>query len=244
MNRILLTLAMASILATGCGRAALDPMASTSPAQARTLTAEAPPAPVGPPGAELSLADAALASAPGARVPGDFVVYRFSGSFRKVPLTLTERVIDRRGAVLTIDFTAEEGDKKQELRVKLDESRHEVVGVARLEGGVEKAATLEVYEALMARTVLAADQNQAFLGTEDVTLELGGVSLPCRKTSYQVRVGKKVGTLRTWESHSFAWGDVGGEITTATGKVLYRAEVVDTGHEEPKGAAMATSDPQ
>jgi hypothetical protein len=182
-----------------------------------------------------------------ARMPGDFIVYRFSGSFRKTALTLSERVIARNGARLTVDITADDDGTKQELRVIFDESHgatNEVVSVSRLVGGVAKPATIELYEALMASTVLAADENEALLGKEELTLDLGGAPLPCRKTSYRVRVGKKHATLRTLESDGFAWGDVGGEITTASGKTLYRAEIVELGHTDPaKGSAVADATP-
>lgn len=245
MNRILLTLATASVLVVGCGRAALDQGASApAPASvekpsART-EAKADPASAAEK-AELGGETAATGPASVARMPGDFVVYRFTGSFRKAPLTLTEKVVARSGDLLTIDFAALEGDAREELRVKFDEaspSRNEVVSVARLAGGVEKAATVEAYEALMARTTLTADQNEAVLGTEEVTVDVGGTSVTAKRTTYRVRVGKKHGTLKTLESGAFAWGDVGGEIT-ADGKILYRAEVIEAGHDD--GAAKAAA---
>ena len=176
------------------------------------------------------------------RTPGDFIVYRFSGSFRKTPLTLSERVIAKKGTLLTIDLSADDDGKKTELRLTVDEAggKNEVLRVSRLSGGVEKSATLDSYERLMATTVLAADENEALLGKEEITLDLGGSPLPCRKTSFRVRVGKKHATMHTIESDGFAWGDVGGEITTTAGKTLYRAEILELGHSDPaKGNAVA-----
>jgi hypothetical protein len=255
MNRILLTLATASIFVVGCGKAALDQEAlAPTPALAANADAKAVEA---KPAEEAAKADAdaakaevgsaeALADAPAhaARMPGDFVVYRFSGSFRKAPLTLSEKVVARDGSIVTIDLSlADGGAKKDELRVKIDEaspSHNEVVSVARLEGGAEKPATLDAYERLMTRTTLSADQNEAVVGTEDVTVDVGGAAMPAKRTTYRVRVGKKKATLRTFESATFAWGDVGGEITTANGKLLYKAEVIEAGHgDAAKAAAMA-----
>ena len=245
MNRILLTLATASIFVVGCGRAAID-QGAQAPAPAHVEKASA--------SAEAKAPDAAkdeaakdvggetAAPATAAREPGDFVVYRFTGSFRKAPLTLTEKVVARQDAILTIDFAAQEGDAKEELRVKFDEaspSHNEVVSVARLAGGVEKPATVEAYEALMARTTLTADQNEAVIGTEDVTVDIGGSSVSAKRTTFRVRVGKQQATLKTLESSGFAWGDVGGEIT-AKGKVLYRAEVIEAGHDDGAAKAAAT----
>jgi hypothetical protein len=241
MNRTLLTLAMASLLATGCARATLAPTAATAAstgaekpaAAAEEATAKAAPeADVKAPEAETT----------GARKAGDFIVYRFTGSFRKAPLTLTERVIERRGAMLTVEITADEGDTKRQLRVKINEAsavKNDVVAVSVIEGGAEKEVGIEAYEALLASTSLAADENEAVLGSEDAMLDVGGAPLPVRKTSYRVRVGKKQATLKTVESEGFAWGDLGGEITAGNGKVLYRAEVVELGHTDAKGVATA-----
>lgn len=240
MNRTLLTLAMASLLATGCARANLAPVAA-SPASA----AEAPALAETTEKAALeSTADvkATEAETTGARRAGDFIVYRFTGTFRKAPLTLTERVIERRGAMLTVEITADEGESKRQLRVKFNEAsavKNDVVAVSVVENGEEKTVGIEAYEALLAETSLAADENEAMLGAEDVMLDVGGAPLPVRKTTYRVRVGKKTATLRTVESEGFAWGDLGGEITAANGKVLYRAEVIELGHVDAKGVATA-----
>jgi hypothetical protein len=252
MNRILFPLAMASILATGCANAPLAARTAAS-AHAKTATTKALASAVTEADASpeaTSKQEAAVDTSPAAdtaaRKPGDFVIYRFSGSFRKAPLTLTQRVIEKNGSILTIDVKAESGDDKRELRVKLNDAvnaKNEVVGVSRLEGGVEKPASLDAYDALMAEATLAADQNEAFLGAEDVLVDIGGAPLPCHKASYRVRVGKKQATLNTLSSDGFAWGDIGGEITAAGGKILYRAEVVEVGHTEPqKGSAVANAD--
>jgi hypothetical protein len=249
MNRILLTLATASVFVVGCGRAALDqgaaaPVAAIVEKANATVETKADPAPAAKADARDEVgAESAAAPVASARMPGDFVVYRFTGSFRKAPLTLTEKVVARSGGILTIDFAAQEGDARDELRVKFDEtspSHNEVVSVARLVSGVEKPAAIEAYEALMGRTTLTADQNEAVVGTEDVTVDVGGASVSAKRTTYRVRVGKKQATLKTLESSTFAWGDVGGEIT-ANGKVLYRAEVIEAGHDDgaAKAAAMA-----
>ena len=76
---------------------------------------------------------------------------------------------------------------------------------------MEKATDLDAYESLMARTALAADQNEALVGTEEVSVDVGGASVSAKQTTYRVRVGKRRATMRTLESASFAWGDVDGD---------------------------------
>lgn len=248
MKRTLLTLAMTSLFAVGCGHAGSAAKASNAPMAsahaARAAKAAARHASAAPEAAAKSAAPiAATAESGDARAPGDFVVYRFSGSFRKAPITLTQRVVARKGQVLTVDVTAESGEQKRELRVTLDiaPGKSDVLSVARLEGGVESPASLVAYDDLLAETTLAADQNEGLLGAEDVVLDVGGAPLPCHQESYRVRVGKRAATLRTLSSDGFAWGDVGGEITADSGKVLYRAEVLEAGHAAPS-AARADAD--
>jgi hypothetical protein len=177
------------------------------------------------------------------RAPGDFIVHRFSGSFRDAPITLTQRVVARHGDILVIDMTLEEGSSKQTLRVRMDDSpskRGDVVSVARLENGREKPALIELYDEMMARTVLAADQNEEVLGSEALTVDVGGASIAAQKTSYRVRLGRLQATLKTVQSEGFAWGDLSGELTTASGDVIYRAELVDAGHNDAtKAPAVA-----
>ena len=247
MNRTLLTFAMASLLATGCARATLAPTAATpasehaakAPTKAADADAEADKA-------APEAAPSESAEVTGARKAGDFIVYRFSGSFRKAPMTLTERVIARHGSLLTVDIVAEAGETKRQIRVQIDESsatKNDVVAVTVIENGTETPAGIDAYESLLAETSLAADENEEMLDTEEAMLDVGGAPLPVRKTSYRVRVGKKKATLRTVESEGFAWGDLGGEITAGNGKVLYRAEVVELGHSDgAKGTATAQVD--
>lgn len=166
---------------------------------------------------------------------GDYVVYRFSGSFRKgspAPLTLTERVLGRDGAVVALELVLDDGRKQETLRIRKDAtpgSAEEVFDVTRVEAGVARSATVDAYAALMAKTVLAADANEAELGTETTNVHVGGKTLRCKKTSYRVRVGKHEATMSTVESEAFPWGDVAGDITTVDGQVLYRVEVVEAG---------------
>ena len=179
---------------------------------------------------------------------GDYVVYRFSGSFRKAsaaPLTLTERVLGREGRVLSLEVILDDGAKKQTIHLHKDSTpgaAREVFDVTSVEAGSERPATVEAYEAMMAKTVLAADQNEEQLGTETANVLLGGQTLRCLKTSYRVRVGKHQATMSTVTSETFPWGDVAGDITTLEGQVLYRVEVVDAGtsaHERGAGALAA-----
>ncbi len=225
MNRILLS-ALVSLIAVGCGKAAVQTHAAVAPEQAAPAVVE--------PWASTEAAEAPAKNADAPREVGDYVVYRFSGSFQKAPITLTERVVARDAEALVLDVVLDDGQKKHELRVRTSEAaatRGEILAVERIEKGNLVAMNVADYEALMAKTMLIADSNEAELGSEEVTVALGDAKIAARQTSFRVKVGGKDATMRTVVSEKFPWGDVAGEIA-ADGDVLYRAEVLTVGHQE------------
>jgi hypothetical protein len=235
MNRLLLSAALLSMLTAGCGRAGIEARARTG--LDHGTSAETPPAARRDEGAPVaegtsSGATSGAKRSTSEREPGDYVVYRFSGSFRKTPLLLTQRVVAREGDVLVVDVTLEGGKAIEALRVRMNDAparRGEIVSAAWAEGGEERPATLSAYETMMAKTALAADANDEVLGSESIIVQVGGAPLACQKTSYRVRIGATKATMETLQSDTFAWGDLGGEITAEDGRVLYRAELIDAG---------------
>jgi hypothetical protein len=223
-----------ALLAAGCGHstpAAVVPTPASAPRA--TTPALADQAPAADP---VSSESAAFT-----QKPGDYVTYRFSGEYRKTPLLLTERVVDATDVLLTVDLTLDDGAHKTTARAHYTHAPgapHELAFVSRLDAaGAEKPMTIAELDAIMARTMLAADDNQGALGSETVTVSVGGHDIACTRTSYHVLVGKHAATMSTLSSDAFPWGDVGGEITSDQGRVLYRAEVVDLGAAAPIVAA-------
>ncbi|MRG94337.1 hypothetical protein GF068_20780 [Polyangium spumosum] len=227
MNRILLP-ALVSLLAMGCGKAAVQTQA-LAPKKAEAVA-------VAPQKEAVAKAEVEAKEEPveaGRREVGDYVVYRFSGSFQKAPVTLTERVVAREKGALVIDFILEEGKTTSELRVKLSDApatRGEVLSVSRIEKGKLVAASVDEYEALMAKTMVVADENEESLGSEHVVAVMGNDMLPAKRTSFRVKIGDKKATLTTVVSEKFPWGDLSGEIAAEDGSVIYRAEVLNVGH--------------
>ena len=226
--------------AAGCGSTQVAPPAAPEPTP---TVAEAPEA---TPAVTDDLAPTAVvapAETPAQKHVGDYVVYRFSGSFRKAPLTLTQKIYAREAGTLAVDFTLDDGGKKETLRVRMDEQSTEkqVISVARLEKESEIPSTIAAYEAMLQKTVLSADRNDDFLGAEKVSVDIGGKSVACTKSAFQVRVGRKNAVLHILASEEFAWGDLGGDITTSDGKVLYRAEILDAGSSK-QANTVATTD--
>jgi hypothetical protein len=221
-------LCAALVLSCGCARSKPSRTALTaSSAASRT---EAPP--------ESTQAQA--------QRPGDYVVYRFSGAFRKAPLTLTQRVLEASGARTRVELAFDDGKTKRVVRARYDRTpgaARELVDAARVApDGAEHPMKSEELDLLMAETALAVDANEGAIGTERVTIVVAGRPIACEKTTFRVTVGKRKAVMSALKSDAFAWGDVGGEIKTDDGKLLYRAEVIDAGSSPLKkpGASSAS----
>jgi hypothetical protein len=255
MKRMLITLSAMTLLELGCSHQLMQPAAApaaeeqSSATSAATTDADQDAKPSA--ALETSLLDDESDARPSAqaRNAGDYVVYRFSGSYRKSPITLTERVVERKGSTLIVDVTFEEEGKSDKLRLRIKDSGgepDEIQSVARLENGVQKPFGIDAYEALMARTIVPVDSNEALLGSDETKLSVGGTAFSCTRTAYRVRSGDAVATMTTLESSRFAWGDLGGKVVAGDGTVMYQAEVLDFGGlgMGPTGIVAAHSDDQ
>ena len=224
MKRLLI-LATLSTLAIGCGSSAMVPRVTTAKAD----ITEAP--------IEKQLpSEPDVAPLTKARQIGDFIVYRFSGSFRDAPVEVTHEVVGRKGDALLIDVTVEDRGMRQRLRMRVSNDG-QLLSVARWDGGVLRPFGVAAFETMMSELTLAADENLGLIEERASELEVAGAKVDATVSRYRVRVGAHDAIMVTKSAPSFAWGDVGGEIRTNGGKVLYRAEIVDSGHADRHGIA-------
>jgi hypothetical protein len=164
---------------------------------------------------------------------GDLFVHRFSGSFASEPLTLTEEVTAREDSAWVVDFSLTQNEKVDRLRVRFDVASGQAVSAANLDGSKETPGKLANYEALMARTVYAADVNDGLVSSNDQTCLVGTDELDCETKTYKVWVGDAAATLAVVHSNTYADRDVSGEITTDDGKLIYRAELIEAKQGKP-----------
>lgn len=168
-----------------------------------------------------------------ARVVGDYVTFAFSGAYRKAPLKLTQRVVAKAADSITIDYTFAEAKKTETLRVAYstgEKTRGDILDVTSIDAkGASKASTRAAFEAKMAETAAMTDQNEGLSDERAMTVKVGQADVAAKRSTFKVRIGQKAATLETTASEAFAWGDLGGKITTADGKVFFHAELVDAG---------------
>jgi len=164
------------------------------------------------------------------RKVGDFQVHRFSGSYQKSPLTLTEEVIARENGLWVIDYTFEEQSGTTKLRVRFDPRTDSVRRVSKLDGSQEHSVPLATYDKLIERTSFAADSNDGMLSSTHGTCLVGPSELDCETKSYKVAIGDKAAILNVSRSNSVPGGDVAGDIIGSDGAVIYRSELVEMGN--------------
>jgi hypothetical protein len=180
-------------------------------------------------------AEASSASPLVERQVGDFTVHRFSGSFAKKPLILTEEVVARAGSLVVVDYTLEQGKQHEKLRVTHDATTDRVMRVREMHGKKEIPSSLAAYQAMLDKTMFVPDENVAQLGDEKGTCVVAGKAIDCERKSYRVKIGDQTATLSLSENDDGQ--DIGGEISAADGKIIYKAELLQSRSGTPGNVA-------
>jgi hypothetical protein len=178
------------------------------------------------------------AKAPERKV-GDFRVHMITGSFRKQPALLTERVTGHDAGLWTIEYTVEDTTGARGLRTLVDENGN-VRRVTRLLDGKETLGTMKDYEALMASTSVIPDENDGLQASTKGTCTVGPSELDCETKSYKIWLGDKEASLGITASAALPGHDLSGEITAADGTVIFRSELLEHGNDaDSKDAAVS-----
>jgi hypothetical protein len=99
----------------------------------------------------------------------------------------------------------------------------------RVDGDKTIPASVADFDELIARTTVVPDTNEGYLDRTLGTCLVGPSELDCETKSYRVMVGNREANLDITRSGKYPGRDIGGEITTADGEVIYRAELLETG---------------
>lgn len=227
MKRIVVLVSSLSVLGLACARPPVAPAVTLAkPEVVRTSNA----LPVERLEQDLSL-----------RKSGDYVVYRFSGSYRDSPVTMTQQVVAVRDGKSVLDLTIDDGGAHVRLRMRLDGDGN-LLSVAELEGTVQRPFGVQAYEQMMNEIMLSADDNSGLMSSDETIVDVAGVPLAVTSTEYRVRVGAHDAIMKTMAADDFAWGDIGGEIRTLDGKLLYKAEIIELGSERSTIAVHGEED--
>jgi len=234
MTRTLPALAIVPLFVVACGSA----RTVSEPARAAL-----PLSPAAPEAAAAPVTTPAL-EAQALRVPGDYVVFRFTGQLQKRPVTLTERLVAQQDDVTVIDYTVDDGKSRRTMRARMvgAGTEQKVASAALMDGDLEGPVPAAAVDAFLAKTFVAIDANRGAQRSERTSLKVGDHAIDCTRTTYKVKVGGRNATMAILASEGFAWGDVGGEVRSLDGTLLYKAELVAEGNAQA-GAVVAQKTP-
>ncbi len=168
---------------------------------------------------------------------GDVAVYRFSGTYRSEPITITEEIRAHEGKDFVVDYTIASGDETARFRVRRTASSFEIASVARLEGTTEMPVDRADFETWIEQTAFSADANVGRLSRKEETCLVGETAHDCLVARYRVVVGDEPATLTVATSADLPGRDVGGVIESKDGGIIYRAELIEL----QRGSATVTA---
>lgn len=157
---------------------------------------------------------------------GDVWVHRFSGTYRNTALTLREEVVGQKEGQLLVDYVLDEEGKETHLRVTMALPSEHIVAVAKVVGGAVIPVAMTEFDAMMAKTTFAPDQNAGRLAASSETCLVGKEELACDISEYKVLLGDQEGTLRVQRNEELK-RDISGEIAAVDGTILYKAELLE-----------------
>lgn len=175
-----------------------------------------------------------------ARKVGDFWVHRISGSFSAKPMLLVERVVAIDETGTTVEYTLEDPEGQSKLLVTREASTDAVISVMRVVDGKPEPASVADLEELIAKTTFAPDSNEGYVDRTLGTCLVGPSELDCETKSYRVTVGSREASLDITRSDKYPGRDIGGEITSADGEVIYRAELLEAGNDAAGEPSVAS----
>lgn len=173
------------------------------------------------------------------RKPGDFAVFKVSGTLLEEPRTIAERVVAREGAIVVLDYDVTSASGAREsLRVRFDAVRafdDGVFAVSRLSLGAEQPVEVAAFESFMNATLLTTDvvDHGEVFRTPPFVREVDGRSFDCEESSARVTVRGLGATRTSTTCNALPWGEVESELVDDDGEVLHHAELVELGESDP-----------
>ncbi len=154
-------------------------------------------------------------------------------------MLFTERVVSKDEMGVACEYTLEQLDGTTKLLVRRDPKTDEILSVARLIDGKEEITSRDEFDALIAKITFVPDSNEGYVDRTLGTCLVGPSELDCETKSYKVMVGDREANLDITRSDKVPDRDIGGEISTDDGKVIYRAELLEAGHDASGDSSFA-----
>jgi hypothetical protein len=170
---------------------------------------------------------------------GDFVHYRYTGSFTPAPVDLHERVLAQKGDVLEIEVTIRRGaEQRQFVQVVTDTPENQKSNVVDelyvLEGGarrrLENQKNIDLF-ALYDWTFVIPDAEPTDRSDREVARTIGGVAYRCTAHAGRMKLRGRPLRFEQVDCPQFLWTHADGRfVDEETDEIVHEVEVVATGH--------------
>ncbi|OGS51958.1 MAG: hypothetical protein A3J79_00815 [Elusimicrobia bacterium RIFOXYB2_FULL_62_6] len=171
---------------------------------------------------------------------GDYVVYRYSGSYRPEPVILTEQVLSKNGNKLEILVEWSSGKEARAWKqfvtdTPFNRKNNTVDRLVLLDGGKEtelpnegNADLFKLYEG----TFLIPQRPPHHVKERRERLKIGGTEYLCDVKEYDTKVLNKRAVMKSAECADFLWTHAGAEYRDLKGELIYGAEVLEHGRKK------------
>ncbi len=172
---------------------------------------------------------------------GDYVVYKYYGFYRPVPIMLTERVLAKTGGnKLELLVEWQSGKEARVWKQFVTDTAYNranniVDRLVLLENGRETELpnrdNLDLFK-LYEGTYLIAQHMPRLVKEEKLALPVGGGSCLCRVRTYKTKVLGMHATMTVADSEEFKWTNVSTTYKDIKGGLLYAVEVAECGNKK------------
>ncbi|CAN5527377.1 hypothetical protein BH09MYX1_BH09MYX1_45240 [soil metagenome] len=171
---------------------------------------------------------------------GDFVVYRYDGSFTQTPVTMREEITAQEGKRLRIDVTVTRGsDERKWAQVVTDTPENQRANVVdalfEWQGGkfvrLENAANADLLR-LYGWVLVVPDGRPTEVKSESCKKTIGGVDYTCTCTGGRNTINGAAVTFSDSECSDFVWThgpSVFRDVANASD--VLRADIIAAGHD-------------
>ena len=147
---------------------------------------------------------------------GDYVVYKYYGSYRPEPVILTEKILSKAGNKLEILVDWKSGKERRSWKqfvtdTPFNRKNNIIDRLVRIENGKETELpnkdNLDVFK-LYEGTYLMPQRSPRLVKEEKTTVTIGKDSYPCRTRVYKTRVMGSHAEMTVTDSEEFKWTHV------------------------------------
>ncbi|OGS09200.1 MAG: hypothetical protein A2270_06470 [Elusimicrobia bacterium RIFOXYA12_FULL_51_18] len=169
---------------------------------------------------------------------GDYVIYKYYGSYRPEPVILTEKILSKTGNKLEILVDWKSGKEGRSWKQVVTDTpfnqKNSIIDkLVRIENGKETELpnkdNLDLFK-LYEGTYLMPQHSPRLINEEKKNLPVGNDNYLCRVRVYKTKVMGRHADMTVTDSEEFKWTNVSSSYKDSRGGLIYAVEVLEHGN--------------